>query len=60
MDRSPQFARFGARTAALLDQWQQQNHRPLTAPAWLDTGGSGASWPPCSSGTATLGAPHAG
>lgn len=43
MDRSPQFARFGARTAALLDQWQQQNHRPLTAPAWLDTGGSGAS-----------------
>ncbi|WP_432181786.1 hypothetical protein [Streptomyces sp. NBC_00063] len=43
MDGSPQFARFGARTAALLDQWQQQNHRPLTAPAWLDTGGSGAS-----------------
>ncbi|MFC9492828.1 hypothetical protein [Streptomyces sp. NPDC056982] len=43
MDRSPQFAPFGARTAALLDQWQQQNHRPLTAPAWLDTGGSGAS-----------------
>ncbi|MGW6137816.1 hypothetical protein [Streptomyces sp. NPDC055140] len=43
MDRSRQFARFGARTAALLDQWQQQNHRPLTAPAWLDTGGSGAS-----------------
>ncbi|MEK0099601.1 hypothetical protein WDA79_14105, partial [Streptomyces sp. A475] len=29
--------------AALLDQWQQQNHRPLTALAWLDTGGSGAS-----------------
>ncbi|WP_329433563.1 hypothetical protein OG564_13275 [Streptomyces sp. NBC_01280] len=43
MDGFPQFARFGARTAALLDQWQQQNHRPLTAPAWLDTGGSGAS-----------------
>ncbi|MFF1392448.1 hypothetical protein ACFVZD_01325 [Streptomyces sp. NPDC058287] len=43
MDRSTQFAKFGARAAALLDQWQQQNHRPLTAPAWLDTGGSGAS-----------------
>ncbi|MER7203585.1 hypothetical protein CG723_01970 [Streptomyces sp. CB01635] len=43
MDRSSQFAPFGTRAAALLGQWQQQNHRPLTAPAWLDTGGSGAS-----------------
>ncbi|MEU6658315.1 hypothetical protein [Streptomyces sp. NPDC046821] len=42
MERPSPFAEFGALAAKLLDQWQQQNHRPLSAPKWLDTGGSGA------------------
>ncbi|RFC71565.1 hypothetical protein [Streptomyces sp. AcE210] len=43
MERPSQFARFGTRAAAALDRWQSQNHRTLSALAWLDTGGSGAS-----------------
>ncbi|MFF2501846.1 hypothetical protein ACFVTY_00405 [Streptomyces sp. NPDC058067] len=42
MDHSSPFAEFGARAADVLDKWQQHNHRPLDAPDWLDTGGSGA------------------
>ncbi|MFG3365135.1 hypothetical protein ACIPWY_00865 [Streptomyces sp. NPDC090032] len=42
MERSSRFARFGARAAALLEEWQQQTHRQLTSVTWLDTGGSGA------------------
>ncbi|UIX29942.1 hypothetical protein [Streptomyces sp. GQFP] len=41
MDRSP-FARFGERASELLESWQTQNHRKLSAPAFLDDGGSGA------------------
>ncbi|MFE0258143.1 hypothetical protein [Streptomyces sp. NPDC059010] len=36
------FAPFGERAAALLDKWQQQNHRKLGNPTFLETGGSGA------------------
>ncbi|MFG2519903.1 hypothetical protein [Streptomyces sp. NPDC048527] len=42
MDDPSPFARFGERTASLLEKWQQLNHRSLTPVDWLDAGGSGA------------------